>query len=71
MSNYRGFADLPKEQRTELARKGGIAAHKYPGRSWEWTRPEAIEAGRKGGLETWRRRRAAKAAAEQKTEGAA
>jgi general stress protein YciG len=54
-----------------MARKGGIAAHKYPGGTWEWTKAEAAEAGRKGGLETWRRRRAAKAAAEQKTEGVA
>lgn len=45
----RGFASMDKEQRYAVARLGGKAAHKL-GTAHEWTREEAIEAGRKGGL---------------------
>lgn len=66
MSNYRGFAGLSKDQRTEMARKGGIASHKLKA-AWEWNPDEAREAGRKGAIEGWKRKRARA----QKIEGAA
>lgn len=44
----RGFGTLPAEQRTELARKGGLAAHRS-GHAHEWTSEQARVAGRKGG----------------------
>ena len=43
-----------------MAAIGGRAAHQA-GTAWEWNKAEAIEAGRKGGLETGRRLRARKA----------
>lgn len=49
--SMRGFAALKArnpEKMLEIARKGGIAAHKA-GTAHEWTSEEAIEAGRKGG----------------------
>lgn len=45
----RGFASLSIEQRQEIARKGGRAAHEK-GTAHQWTAAEAAEAGRKGGL---------------------
>lgn len=44
----RGFAAMTKEQQREIARKGGIAAHKK-GTAHEWNSEEARAAGRKGG----------------------
>lgn len=44
----RGFATWDKEKRIEVARKGGIMAHRN-GTAHEWTPEEAREAGRKGG----------------------
>lgn len=44
----RGFASLSPEERREVARKGGIAAHKM-GTAHEFTSEEARDAGRKGG----------------------
>ena len=44
----RGFASLNKEQRAEIASKGGKAAHQL-GLAHKWTSEEAQEAGRKGG----------------------
>lgn len=40
---------MSKEQRTEIARKGGLAAHRK-GTAHEWTREEARIAGKKGGV---------------------
>jgi uncharacterized protein len=45
----RGTASMTPEQRKKVASAGGKAAHRV-GRAHEWTREEAIEAGRKGGL---------------------
>lgn len=45
----RGFGSMSKEKQREIASKGGRAAHEK-GTAHEWTREEAIEAGRKGGL---------------------
>lgn len=45
----RGFANLPPERLREIASKGGKAAHAL-GTAHEFTREEAIAAGRKGGL---------------------
>ena len=44
----RGFASLSPERRRVIASKGGIAAH-VAGTAPEWTKKEAIAAGRKGG----------------------
>lgn len=45
----RGFAAMSKETQLEIARKGGIAAHRK-GTAHEWTSEEAKVAGRKGGF---------------------
>jgi uncharacterized protein len=45
----RGFASLDPAQVRELARKGGIAAHRA-GTAHEFNHEEAQAAGRKGGL---------------------
>ena len=52
----RGFASMDATKQREIARKGGRAAHEK-GTAHEWTREEAHEAGRKGGLASHRRRR--------------
>ncbi len=44
----RGFASMDPEKQREIARKGGIAAHKK-GTAHEWTSKEARAAGSKGG----------------------
>lgn len=54
----RGFAAMDPKIVTELARKGGKAAHEQ-GAAHEWTGDEAREAGRKGGLASHAKRRAA------------
>lgn len=48
MSGKQGFASMPPERRSEIARKGGIAAH-AKGTAHEWTSEEARAAGQKGG----------------------
>lgn len=45
----RGFATLSLERRRELARRGGVNAHRK-GKAHEWTVEEARAAGRVGGL---------------------
>jgi hypothetical protein len=45
----RGFAAMNPEQVRELARRGGVAAHRA-GTAHEFTSDEARAAGRKGGL---------------------
>lgn len=47
----RGFALLPPEERAEIARLGGLAAH-AKGVGHEFTPEEAKEAGRRGGQRT-------------------
>ena len=47
----RGFAAMDATQRSDLAKRGGKAAH-AAGTAHEWTRESAIEAGRKGGLQS-------------------
>jgi uncharacterized protein len=44
----RGFASMNLEKRTEIARRGGIAAHQK-GTAHEFTSEEARKAGRIGG----------------------
>jgi general stress protein YciG len=44
----RGFAALTPAERSEISRKGGRSAH-WQGTAHEWTRDEAVKAGRKGG----------------------
>lgn len=51
----RGFASMNLNKRREIASKGGKAAH-AKGTAHEWTREEAREAGRKGGLALSKRR---------------
>jgi uncharacterized protein len=46
-----GFQNLPPEERRALGSKGGKIAHR-DGTAYEWTGPQAKEAGRKGGLQT-------------------
>jgi general stress protein YciG len=57
----RGFASMDKAKQRAIASKGGRAAHEK-GTAHEWNSEEAREAGRKGGLESHARRRAAGAA---------
>jgi uncharacterized protein len=45
----RGFAALDRQRVRELARRGGVAAHRA-GTAHEFTSDEARAAGRKGGL---------------------
>jgi general stress protein YciG len=45
----RGFASMDPAKQREIASKGGRAAHQK-GTAHEWTRAEAREAGRKGGM---------------------
>ncbi len=45
----RGFACMNRDQVRELARRGGVAAHRA-GTAHEFTTDEARAAGRKGGL---------------------
>lgn len=47
----RGFAAISREANAEISRKGGRAAH-AAGTAHEWTRDEASEAGRLGGLKS-------------------
>lgn len=54
----RGFAAMDRTQVRELARKGGIAAHRA-GTAHEFSSDEARAAGRKGGLATHSGRKAA------------
>jgi len=46
--HLRGFASMSKEKQRAIAKQGGIAAHQK-GTAHEFTRAEAIVAGRKGG----------------------
>jgi general stress protein YciG len=59
----RGFAAMDRKLVTELARKGGKAAHQL-GAAHEFSSDEAREAGRKGGLASHVKRRARDAAGE-------
>ena len=52
----RGFASMDPAMRKNIARMGGIAAHKK-GVAHEWTVETARIAGRKGGLSLKRRKR--------------
>jgi general stress protein YciG len=45
----RGFASMDRDQVRELARRGGVAAHRA-GTAHEFSSDEARAAGRKGGL---------------------
>lgn len=49
----RGFAAMDPGKRREIASRGGRASHEN-GRGHEFTKEEAREAGRKGGLARWR-----------------
>jgi general stress protein YciG len=51
----RGFASMDRTKQREIASKGGRAAHQK-GTAHEWTREEAREAGRKGGIMSHRSR---------------
>jgi general stress protein YciG len=51
----RGFASMDRTKQREIATKGGKAAHQK-GTAHEWTSEEAREAGRKGGIASYRRR---------------
>lgn len=53
----RGFAGMDRALVSEIARKGGKAAH-VAGTAHEFTKAEAAAAGRKGGEATHARRRA-------------
>lgn len=58
MSKPRGFATMTPEQRAEISRKGGKAAH-ASGRAHTFSKEEAASAGSKGGLASHAKRRAA------------
>lgn len=55
----RGFAVMDPKRVSEIASKGGKAAH-AAGTAHEFSREEAREAGRKGGYATHARRKASK-----------
>jgi uncharacterized protein len=55
----RGFAAMDRTRVSEIARKGGKAAH-VAGTAHEFTRDEAREAGRKGGYATHAKRKGTK-----------
>lgn len=44
----RGFASMSQEKRTKIAQSGGVMAHKL-GRAHQFTKEEAVAAGRVGG----------------------
>lgn len=50
----RGFASMDRNKQREIASKGGRAAHEK-GTAHKWTKKEAREAGRKGGMASYRR----------------
>lgn len=58
-SKPRGFAGMDRAKVSEIARKGGKAAH-AAGTAHEFTSDEARTAGAKGGISTHAKRRAAK-----------
>jgi general stress protein YciG len=49
MKKRRGFAAMDPEKVREIAHRGGLAVH-AKGTAHRFTREEAIEAGRKGGV---------------------
>ena len=51
----RGFASMDRDKQRDIASKGGKAAH-VKGTAHEWTKEEAREAGRKGGMASQRRK---------------
>lgn len=51
----RGFASMDRRKQKQIASLGGKAAHKK-GVAHEWSSEEARNAGRKGGLESARRK---------------
>jgi general stress protein YciG len=53
----RGFASMDRDRQRQIASRGGRAAHEK-GTAHEWTREEAREAGRRGGLKSHKRRSA-------------
>ena len=55
----RGFASMSPEEQRRIAVMGGKAAHAR-GTAHEWDSAEAMEAGRKGGLSSKRKRQAHK-----------
>lgn len=59
----RGFAAMDREERIEMARRGGKAVHRK-GVAHEWTTDTAKAAGSKGGIAARNNRRDRKAAAE-------
>ena len=61
----RGFAAMDRALVSEIARKGGKAAH-TAGTAHEFTAEEAREAGRKGGKATHAKRRSSEAPAPEK-----
>lgn len=62
----RGFASMSSARQREIASQGGKAAHQK-GLAHEWTKMEARDAGRKGGIATHRNRRTRLRAAESAT----
>lgn len=58
----RGFASMDPTRRSQIAAMGGKAAH-LKGTAHQWTSEEAVQAGRKGGTTSFRRKQAAKAVA--------
>lgn len=57
----RGFASMSPARQRKIASQGGKVAHQQ-GVAHEWTKDEAREAGRKGGIASHRNRRARRAA---------
>ena len=59
----RGFAAMDRSRVSEIASKGGKAAH-VAGTAHEFTRDEARDAGRKGGFATHAKRKSVKVGVE-------
>lgn len=68
MPGKRGFASMDADKQREIASKGGKAAH-AKGTAHEFTREEAVEAGRKGGRAAQARGRARRTTEEEAAEG--
>lgn len=51
----RGFAAMPPDRQRQIASKGGKVAHEQ-GVAYKWSKEEAKEAGRKGGINSGKRR---------------
>jgi general stress protein YciG len=53
--SLKGFARLSKERRVEIAQRGGQKAQRL-GKGYKWNHEKAVEAGRRGGTTSRKRK---------------